>query len=59
MRSGQKIRTIWFLLAMMPAVLVLGLLSWILVIVTAPVTIVGMLAHKIADWRSRPMRIKV
>jgi hypothetical protein len=58
MPSGQKIRTIWFLLAMMPVVIVLGLLSWILVIVTAPVTIVGMLAHKIAEQRSRPPRIK-
>ena len=59
MRSGQKIRTIWFLLAMMPAVLALGLLAWILVIVTAPITIVGMLAHRIADRRSRLRRIQV
>jgi len=51
--SGHKIRTVGFLIAMIPIVLALGLLSWLLVILTSPVTLLGMLGHKISEKRSR------
>jgi hypothetical protein len=48
--SPEKIRTVWFLAAMIPLIVIVGLTTLIIVILAVPITLAGMLSWY---WKTR------